>query len=309
MVNFSVFNEKSLPLTKGKKTVDAFGEFFCLLSELKNKGLNQIRMSDDFKYCNVLDNTSFQQFLGQQGDREFKARLKSFITNSIITIDTPMIKKEEWEQKQKLDDCEYFYKAFATDGGLACCDVWNTLAVSFNSKAQWNSSVVMLAKDTIENDEIIREEITIKHASQVCHLTEHQKFFDVLEFENRLHITQNTFWCDKSKNFPNIIHFCVEVEAQIKNLDAMVFKQAIGLLRDVETKRKSIFDFHYSSEGESVKNNPRLKEMRMFTIDGSKVFFTYHVKSLPHGNRIYFLEKDEKLFIGYIGKHLSTKKY
>ena len=32
-----------------------------------------------------------------------------------------------------------------------------------------------------------------------------------------------------------------------------------------------------------------------------------HIKNLSNGYRIHFFEKDENIYIGYIGKHLKTK--
>lgn len=61
-------------------------------------------------------------------------------------------------------------------------------------------------------------------------------------------------------------------------------------MRDIETQRKLITDFNYSGEGETVRTDPKLKQMRMFTIFGDKVFFENHIKSLPNAYRIYFLE-------------------
>jgi hypothetical protein len=64
MVNFSVFNELSLPLDVNTAK-EKFGIFFKLLTQLKNKNLNTIRMSDDFKNYQISkDTTTFQIFLG-----------------------------------------------------------------------------------------------------------------------------------------------------------------------------------------------------------------------------------------------------
>jgi len=308
VVNFSVFNEKSLPLTQGD-AINVFGEFFNLLGDLKNKGLNQIRMTGDFKHYPILENISFQKFFGQQRDREFKARLRSFITNGVINIETPIIKKEECRQEDALGDCEYLYNQCPTIGGLACCDIWNTLAVSFNSSPEWDCNTITLQKQTIEDDDLTCQDVSIYHASNSTHLQGHQSLFNALESENRLGITQGTLWSDRNIYFPNIIIFCPEIEAKIQGLDNRVFKQVISLLRDVEMGRKKITDYNCSRESQSVRNDEKLKQMRMFTVNDSKVFFERHVKSLPTGNRMYFLEKNGKLFIGYIGNHLPTKKY
>jgi len=70
-----------------------------------------------------------------------------------------------------------------------------------------------------------------------------------------------------------------------------------------------ITDYNHSGESQSVKNDDSLRKQRLFTIEGKKVFFEHHIKSLSNANRIYFLEQGDRIFIGYIGKHLPTKKH
>lgn len=308
MVNFSVFNELSLPLKKyhaDKK----FGVFFALLSQLKGRGLNQIRMSNDFKeYC-ILENTSFQKFIGQQSDRDFKTRLKSFVNNTVIEIDTPIIKDDDLEQNDQLNCCEYWYQQKITVGGLACCDIWNTLAISFKTNKQWDAHQITIKKTEIINEEIIDSDTAIQHVSKLNHLPNHQKFFEQIESENKLTITPDNFWGNKNKNFSNRIRFCPEVADQIKKLDYKTFMLVINILRDVEMIRKLITDFKFSGEKETVKNDPKLKRLRIFTVNDKKIFFENHIKSLPNGHRIYFKEMYDEVWIGYIGKHLPTKKY
>ena len=83
----------------------------------------------------------------------------------------------------------------------------------------------------------------------------------------------------------------------------------MSLLRDIESNKKKPTDYKNSPESESVCNSKKLKSMRIFTIKNIKIQFNYHIKSLPNANRIYFLEHKNKIYIGYIGEHLPTKKY
>lgn len=309
MVRFSVFNELSLPLSQHQVN-EVFGIFFGLLAALKKQGLNQIRMSNDFKAYSILENTSFQQFIGQQFDREFKTRLKSFVNNSVIGIDTPIINDDELEQNNQQVSCEYFYKQQTNNGGLACGDIWDTLVISFKSDEKWNSHALGLTKQTLDEDDSIKNElIFVKHASNTEHLEEHQLFFNAIEVENKLNISQSNFWKNRELNFPKIIKFCPEVETQIKALNKDVFQQFIRILRTVETDNKKITEFNFSGEGRTVKTDPKLRSEREFTIDGVKVFFGNHVKSLPNGYRFYFLQINEIVYIGSIANHFSTAKH
>lgn len=303
MVNFSVFNELSLPLNNIKE----FEHFFELLTSLRKRGLEKIRMDREFtQYPEVLPSRTFQQLIGQITDRNKKTRLLSFLKNGISVIESPLILDHEEEKEQLLEN-EYFYHGRATIGGLACSDIWNTLAISFNSKEEWNKESITLEKHSILDTQ--EKSINIQHSSRIEHLDSHQDFFDNLEEERRLNITQENFWDKREKFFPNKIIFCKEIEKQIKHIDKIIFEQAIGILRDVESTKKLITDYNHSGESKSVKEDESLKKLRYFTIGYDKVFFENHIKSLPNANRIYFLEQEDKIFIGYIGKHLPSKKH
>ena len=242
MVKFSVFNELSLPFASKNEIYSKFEIFFQILKKLNSIGLTIIRIDKDFKNYEVLKNITFQQFFGQIQDKEFKRKMRSFISNKILEIDSPLIKDNDIQEKEKSLENEYFYKDKSTIGGLACADIWNTIAISFNSNIQWDNSNIILQKQNINN---IEENIDIKHSSKIAHLNFHQYFFDELEKEKKLNITQSNFWDKRKEFFPNKIIFSKEIEKQIKNLS----------------------------------NN----------------------------NRIYFLERNQQIYIGYIGKHLTNK--
>ena len=305
MVNFSVFNELSLPLDQ-YKAVDTFIQFFKLLTKLnKENGFNKIRMDCDFKYYDLFEDITLQQFLGQQKDRDFNTRLKSFINNQISVIETPIIKKEEQKQQDELNSCEYFYENKATDSGLACCDIWNTIAVSFATQSEWKNPLIPLKKESLSTDDSIQiQQIEIRHLSNKVHLKHHQDFFKAIAEEHKLGISQRHFWENRKTYFPNIICFCPEVEGQVKKLDKMVFKLAISILRELETQQKLPTDYEWSPESENVRTDPKLKNFRTFTLLDKKTFFSHHIKSLSKGYRMYFLEENKKIYIGYIGKHL-----
>jgi hypothetical protein len=300
MVNFSVFNELSLPM----QDIREFEIFFKVLNRLRELGMEKIRMDKNFtQYPEILSNITFQQLLGQITDRTQQRRLKSFVNNSISVIETPLIKEDEKEQEELLIN-EYFYNSKSNDGGLACSDIWNTIAISFSSDEQWNKDSIKLQKHTITSDII---DVDIRHTSKIDHLDTHRDFFQDLEKEKRLNITQDNFWEKRERYFPNKIVFCKEVEEQIKKIDKDIFYQAINILRDIETDKKLITDYNYSKESQSVKNDENLKKLRCFTIENKKIYFDNHLKF--SSCRIYFIEREGKIYVGYIGKHLPTKKF
>jgi hypothetical protein len=307
VVNFSVFNElsfRSIDISNNIEIQNSFELFFKLLKRLDKIGLSSIRMDKDFKNYEITEGITFYQFFNTIKDRDFRERLIQFITKDIITIDFPLIKSDEGEYEQLLEN-EYFYKEKSTLGGLACADIWNTLAVSFNSNKEWNTKNITLQKQTLLIDRVV--DINIKHASKVEHLTSHQGFFEQLEEENKQNITQDNFWERREEFFPNKIVFCKEVEKQVKSLDSQIFQQTIAMLRDIELNNKKPSDYDNTPESPSVCNNKKFKSMRIFTIKNIKIQFNHHIKYSSH--RMYFLVHKKKIYIGYIGKHLPTKKF
>lgn len=295
MVSFSVLNELSLPLSNES----LFGSFFDILKLLSEKNLKKIRMDKEFThYPEILPNINFQQFFGQLQDKDKKTRLRSFINNNICVIESPLINDDEDKEFEDILTNQYSYQGSQTFGGLPSGYIWNTIVVSFNSYENWNSNKVVIQKNS--------EDIEIKHASLISHLDAHSTFFDDLESELQLSISKENLW-ERREDLFTKIKFCPEVEAQIKDLPKDIFERTISILRDVETDKKMITDYNYSGESQSVKDDPDLKSLRYFTIANKKVYFNNHIKT--SGYRIYFLERELLIYIGYIGKHLKTKKY
>jgi hypothetical protein len=85
----------------------------------------------------------------RQADRDFQTRLKSFINNQVIKISNPIIQEEDSEQRKAQQVSKYFYDNNPTTGGLACCDIWDTIAVSFDSDEWGNSNIDIQSSNLI----------------------------------------------------------------------------------------------------------------------------------------------------------------
>lgn len=311
MVDFVVFNEKSLPFSDVYKAKDGFIIFFKLLEELSTRNIAKVRMKKEFKVYPVTADLTLQRFFGQlRRGSVLEDRLRLFITNNILKLDSPLIKESEHKEQELSSVSEYYYKEESTNGGLACCDIWDTIAISFDSSEEWDTNCIKLTKNQIEEDTgITNKKINIRHSAKTEHLDSHKDYFEELEFQNRLEVTSTNFWEKRKKLFPRKICFSKEVEKQIKSLDSIILKKAVNILRDIETAKTSLNDYNVSPESQSVRSNPKLKDMRYFTINGKKEFFDKHIKNFSSGYRMHFLEKDDKIYVGYIGVHLSTKNY
>jgi hypothetical protein len=55
-----------------------------------------------------------------------------FLKHEVIKISNPIIQEEDSEQREAQQVSEYFYRNNPTTGGLACCDIWDT--INFRAK-------------------------------------------------------------------------------------------------------------------------------------------------------------------------------
>ena len=306
MVKFALLNELSLPFSSALNIEKHFNDFLKLIKELESKEREKLRIDRNLKELEIMPQIFFQQFLGQLQDKELRDSLRAFIANNTIIIETPFIKDDENESDELLEK-EYFYKNVSNKGALACSDIWNSVVISFNSNEEWNTAFIEVEKEILEEDE--RKQILVKHASHTEHLNSHGSFFDELENFIRMDIKPSNFWDKKDDLFRNKIVICESIKKQINNIDVKIFSQALSILRDLDNESKTLDDFTISGESESVKNDFDLKKLRIFTILEEKFYFENHIKNLSNGYRIHYFEKDDKIYIGYIGKHLPTKNF
>lgn len=296
MVDFAIFNELSLPFQSNENAESAFINFFKLMKGLKSNSINKVRTDQPTKNWEIFPTVFFPQYLNQLKNRELKDRLRVFLNNNeVVKLESPLVAEDE--ESEELLNPTYQYGNQNVFGGLACANYWDALAVSISSVEEWNLTRVSLLKDGIE--------IEVRHASKTEHLNEHIDYFDYLEKERKLAITQRNFWEIKGQYFTKF-EFLGKIEGEIKKLDAQVFKQFVSVLRSIETGRKALAELNVSDESLSTNNNPRYVELRTFVYQGNKCYFEKHIKNFHSGYRAHYIEEGNKIIIGYVGPHLPT---
>jgi len=144
VVNFSVFNELSLPFEDTIGIDDKFITFIKLLNYLNRNNLQKMRIEKPFREYEITLGVSFYQFFGQIKNQTLQDRLREFLTNQVIKIETPLIKDNEDKSLENIVENNYFYNGNQNFGGLASGYIWNTLVVSFNSHENWNNDNVVI---------------------------------------------------------------------------------------------------------------------------------------------------------------------
>lgn len=127
-------------------------------------------------------------------------------------------------------------------------------------------------------------------------------------------------WERRELLFEKVI-LCPNVEDSLKETKGY-FSQIKNQLIELDNYcinhwKNGTFDYHdackkssltISPESESTNNNEKLKKQRMFKLPNRRTeYFELHIKS---GDlRIHIFPENFKIYVGYIGKHLSTMMY
>lgn len=305
MVDYSILNTKSLPFLSKEDFYRELQNFSMILNYLRDKGYyTSIRSIVDIKSLDIVKGINLQKLLGEIRDRDMKRRVTSLFTNQIIPFEYPISTTGE-----ELGLLEYRYLDERVDE-IGYADIFQTLLISFNSSEKWDKDRLNLKKIILEESgDYTEREVEIYNTSRVEHLESNLEIFEKIDNEKIESLVKN--FKETYRIIFKKLEFGIDVIKNIEYLDKRVLRDAIAILYQLEIGKKELTDFKCSGESESVLNNPELKERRKFKMENGEEYYMFqHIKNLPNGNRIYFHKKsDEKIYIGYIGKHLKTVKY
>ena len=305
MVDYSILNTKSLPFLSKEDFYRELQNFSMILNYLRDKGYyTSIRSIVDIKSLDIVKGINLQKLLGEIRDRDMKRRVTSLFTNQIIPFEYPISTTGE-----ELGLLEYRYLDERVDE-IGYADIFQTLLISFNSSEKWDKDRLNLKKIILEESgDYTEREVEIYNTSRVEHLESNLEIFEKIDNEKIESLVKN--FKETYRVIFKKLEFGIDVIKNIEYLDKRVLRDAIAILYQLEIGKKELTDFKCSGESESVMNNPELKERRKFKMENGEEYYMFqHIKNLPNGNRIYFHKKsDEKIYIGYIGKHLKTVKY
>lgn len=137
------------------------------------------------------------------------------------------------------------------------------------------------------------------------------------------HINAANLWENRENLFPGLI-LCGEVEDQCSTLgDSPEFKKILSRLMELNrfsTNWKSggfnqkevvaTYGLNITPESKTTMDNEKYKQERIFKLpNGNKEVFELHIKTGSLRIHIYPDNEMHKVYVGYIGKHLSTTKY
>lgn len=307
MVDFAIFNELSLPFENDYDLDNKFIAFLKVLSKLKESKIQNIRSHKILQDFQVCEDMSFQHYLGQCHNRNLVIRLKSLLKNQPISISTPLHEDEALDDEYVLSYC--YFQGIETQG-IHYAYLFNTICVSFQSSRDWENSDIKVDFQYIcsHSEEDFNLPGTVKNCSSEAHVEFHKEFLIDMMTSVALEIEKGTFWENKERFFSTVV-FCDEMEECILKAPNSLFNNLIKKLIAIEEGKKKITDYDCSGEGETVQDDPTLRNQRRATLpDGNVEFFYPHVKSFQDDYRLHFLERGEKVYLGYFGPHLKTKR-
>lgn len=129
-------------------------------------------------------------------------------------------------------------------------------------------------------------------------------------------------WERREELYPNL-RFCDSVKTQLyadpERYHVLKIMERLNILQSYFSQRHDFYQprelgLNARTESDTVKNDPDLKKYRLFKLPtGDQVYFYDHIGFTGKfsGGRIYFypMVEEQKCYIGYIGRHLPTKKF
>jgi hypothetical protein len=125
-------------------------------------------------------------------------------------------------------------------------------------------------------------------------------------------------WRRRREWFPNL-DFCAAVEAQLENLPHIMLNPVIERLEALQRYSQSWesgpFEADQLGVKASLESQATLEQfgtLRSFVCpDGIARIFSWHIRLTPLEWRVHFLPlaAQQKLLVGYIGRHLRTARF
>ena len=287
-MSFSViFNHHSLPFKSKHDALNNIEYFFETYTEITKFGIPIL-------LCHEYMGTKIHEI--DQGNRELKTRVKS------LELNTPMLQDEKEIDISKGIEIKLNKDSESLEC-LVAAHIKDTLLISFKSSDLWSKNEISAWKFDIHNspEKYQLENVIIPNLFNCASVNFHK--IELLQDE-----IYRTLSC-----WSGTMTVLNEVKESLSVLNAFSEKLKKGdinyycddFLFDLGLNHK------ISDESQSTKNNPKMMlERRAYSSDGDEIYFTHHIK-LSSGYRLYFYvdTKNKQVFVGYIGTHLSTKKY
>ena len=310
-------------------TLDALCINGLELEGAKEKFGDFVQTIHDLKKISLLDNIFFQN------DFVTLSICKGYTVNDWLTDETInsnrrqyfrtiLGKARKFAKADIEDEAKIIYEDSRVDSvGCAFVATYSEkpTVISILTNDFWAKDEIQILLFELNDDaEIVEKEMTIKNIST-------QTDISFLEKEEKVSIYNNIssgqdFWERKEELFPNLV-FCDSVKKQVyEDCEKFHIVKVMERLKKIQEYFENEHEYYNPkelgmdarTESDSVKTDNELKNERLFMLpSGKEEYFFDHIGFTGKytAGRIHFLPdvKNKKCYIGYIGRHLRTKKY
>ena len=308
-----VLNEHSLQIASDVYTARVWMDQFVqtIKTAAQHKVTRSLRTTTNIFDHHLASDYPFRKWLNDnEVNKEMRLYLKQLTT-----------KKPPWSDLPDLDDQvkEYQFSHIGYEHTAPeVCGLWvsclvKALAISLPSHSHWDSNVLGLDIQWLEEDDIQSKSKTVIHANCPDHVKYHAGWIaDRLASDIK---NGSNLWEGRADLFPSLT-FCDAVEQQIRGLSPIMLGTVTDRLFDLQTHCEDWTTGGFSKDGlrgkprpESEATQNQYSDERTFLCpDGLERFFSWHVSLTPYAWRLHFFPepKTRTMIIGYVGPHLRT---
>ncbi|TKG91477.1 hypothetical protein EYV94_20835 [Puteibacter caeruleilacunae] len=320
-MEYFIFNDSSIPFKSEEDANVNFPIFLRLIENGLEKGLKAVRVCDEdsSRWFNtqLTEGKYIFDWVNEQ-DNDRRILIKSLFQRT----DYPYIPESEFYLNNRHQLSEFYLKddSDCMVPSLGATYLLDQISVSYLSDERWDKhEIEIVGKELTDAGDRVYE-VAVGN----CANLEHWKVWKKQIETDRLESLRegNELWQNREQEFPNLV-FVGRTDKQLKDLSISkgMFTQLVDVLKGLNgycesggnysvDDLKGALGFSLSDESESVKQDPRLRRHRLFDVNGKKCFFGLHAKGFNSAFRLYFLpvSSENKIYIGYFGPHLPTKR-
>jgi len=305
-------NDRTISVYEARAIIDRFVEILHAL--MAGKHIKSIIATDDIYAFYIIPDYGIQEWLR---DKNVPKKSKDFV-RSVYANRCERINKENYALSEFM-----VHVGERRLSGIGCLVAFELCGkvISFLTHQAWSEYIINGIHTVLgpETDNEVYTETQLENISELNHIARIQ--IEIIEIAFQNISSGQDLWDNKNLLFPNL-EFCDSVKDQLIE-DSQRFHIQQILIR---LQRMNLYfgddDMDYNpqklgykarTESETVQQDPELKKERLFRMpDGtSKYFFDHLGFTGKYCGRIHFWpdKANKRCYIGYIGKHLKTKRF
>jgi hypothetical protein len=319
MSNSVIINDASLPFSSKADCKSKLEVFFEIIHYAGSAGVNFNQADDRHGNWNALNYA--EGFMFGEWINHIDKDASLIVKNVISKVCCPLIELED-NERRALSDMLFVLSSDRSVEvtSLGVASNIESYAISFLSHNNWSSNPISIVRQWEENEKWKEQLVDVPNISSLEHLKAY-----IAELENERQKNKSYLRgliLQDNEDFPNLI-FCTSALKDFKSSSITIddfpkIIEALTKLNKAILTSNDIEDLMLNSElsisGESnatLKNGKYARQREFIHPTLGKRLFEKHVKNFPNAKRMHILAdfNNNKVSIGYFGRHLPTVKY